>query len=67
MEEIVKRNFTTLSEGLKQQRTVSSDHESKLRCLESKVSQLTEQAIELQRQVAEIRIKLMGTGPTSRG
>lgn len=66
MDEISKRNFQTLSEGLKQQRSVNSDQDAKIRALEALVVQQQESINLLRTQIQTMLVRSTGTGPTSR-
>ena len=64
-EEIVKRNFTTLADGLNQQRDLNSTQDDKIQMLEAKVTELESKVTALNSKVAALLIGRMGTGPTS--
>jgi hypothetical protein len=64
MDEISIRNFLTLSEGLKQQRSTNSDQDEKIVKLEEMVAGLTQQVSVLTNQCASLIATRMGSGPT---
>ena len=65
MDELTKRNFYTLAEGLDQQRSTNSTQDSKIQVLEAKVAELESKLVELNAKVSALLISRMGTGPTS--
>ena len=65
MDEISKRNFHTLAEGLKDQRQVNTDQDLKIRKLEETVAMLQGQLLALQSQFWQ-RIGGIGIGQTER-
>lgn len=67
MDELSKRNFRALSDGLKQQRSDNSTQDEKIRQLEANVVTLQQQVALMQGQIAQLMAVNMGTGPTSRG
>lgn len=67
MDEISKRNFIALSDGLKQQRSTNSSQDTKIVQLEANVAMLQGQIATMQGQIAQLMAVNMGTGPTSRG
>ena len=67
MDELSKRNFATLSEGLKAQRTTNSAQDAKIVKLESLVVELSNNVSILRQQVNMLLARAMGSGPTSKG
>jgi len=65
MDEVSKRNFQALSDGLKQQRSVSSDQDTKLGHLEKLVGAQADRLRKLEIQLA-VLMGSVGSGPTAR-
>ena len=66
MEEVVKRNFKTLADGLNAQRGHSSDQDKKIEKLESEVLELRSAISDLRIQLMQVTAMYRGTGPTAR-
>ena len=66
MDAVSKINFATLSEGLKQQRSVNSDQDAKIVKLEALVVELSGTVSILRQQVNMLLARAMGSGPTSK-
>jgi uncharacterized protein YlxW (UPF0749 family) len=65
MDNLTKRNFNALSEGLKHQRDKNAELHEKVDHLQKTVTQLQQQVIQLQQQVAVLMPLAYGNGPTS--
>jgi hypothetical protein len=66
MDELSKRNFTALADGLQSQRDENSRQAAKIVQLESLVVELRQDIEMLRGQVSVLMAKGMGTGPTAR-
>jgi hypothetical protein len=66
MDELSKRNFTALADGLQAQRDESSKQAARITQLESLVVGLRQDIEILRGQVSILMAKGMGTGPTTR-
>jgi predicted nucleic acid-binding Zn-ribbon protein len=66
MDNLTKRNFNALSEGLKQQRGRSDDLYDKVSKLQTTVTHLQQQIQNLQQQVAMLLPLAYGHGSTSK-
>ncbi len=64
-DEVVKRNFNTLADGLNQQRDTNMSQDTRIQTLEAKVTELEMKLAEINSKVSALLISRMGTGPTS--
>ena len=65
MDELVKRNFHTLSEGLKSQRVEIEKLQEDGKKKDAIISQLSTQQQTMQQQISTLFAKLMGSGATT--
>lgn len=66
MDEITKRNFTALAEGLKEQREINGNQDQRIALLESALTGMRIALVELHSRYYEVMAKQNGTGPTKR-
>lgn len=64
MDTLIKRNFQSLAEGLRQQRVVNDKQGVRLTTLENTVVQLQQQLTEIQVINSRLLVGTVGTGPT---
>ncbi len=65
MDDLTKRNFHALSEGLKSERSKNYDLAIKVSSLEQTVAQMQQELMSLRQQVIGMVASTVGTGPTS--
>lgn len=66
MDEVTKRNFNALSEGLKQLRSCDSDQKLKIAQLEDIVCEMGIAMKEMRQELMILKAITGGTGPTAR-